>query len=411
MHDDMKAALTAALEAETATPWPDLEWVLRRGGRIRILRSVTIALVTIAVVGAAAGSASLLTGADGRDAPKPASPDETSETFEPSEPDRAAPVIEETTEQERAEIFAFRALAATGVMTPLGEHTYTWTSEEHTTRIDDAWKVGFAASDCAPREGPEGQSQTCRPVGGEDPRSGNARGPDTFVHVERDGNVWRVVGLDGVIRAEHRDRVVGYELPHELEESHWELPAISIWRITDDERSVQMWPLWVGPFPTDAPGSVCELQALDGEGRPVGDAVVYYVEPPAHAYSRMGWVMGRGAGTERPFEDAEATCHQYTGRGWEVEHGPDLIGQDGGVIGVSASLVWRGDRGFTAAAVCRATLVDEDGATLWEGTGKALALWRPGELKDYPYRTDVTVTTDGETVRADAIGDFECETR
>ncbi|HEY7873710.1 MAG TPA: hypothetical protein VIG64_01175, partial [Actinomycetota bacterium] len=147
------------------------------------------------------------------------------------------------------------------------------------------------------------------------------------------------------------------------------------------------------------------------EGRPVGDPGTFYVEPPDNEYSRANWVMGRGLDVEDDYVDAEATCRQYTGAGWEVEQGPDLIADGTAILGVSARLVWKGDRGFTASAVCRATLVDEDGAPVWEGSERVLPLWRPSELRDYPYHADVVVPTGGDPIEGGRPGEFDCETR
>ncbi|MDQ3660664.1 MAG: hypothetical protein M3454_06315 [Actinomycetota bacterium] len=80
------------------------------------------------------------------------------------------------------------------------------------------------------------------------------------------------------------------------------------------------------------------------------------------------------------------------------------------VSGITAELVWRGKEGFTAAALCRATLVDETGDEVWEGSGKVLPLWRPNELKNYPYRTELRVTARGGPVDAQGLGDFSCRT-
>ncbi|HEY7874906.1 MAG TPA: hypothetical protein VIG64_07260, partial [Actinomycetota bacterium] len=241
MLDDTRAALAQAVRDEGESSWPDLDFVTRRGRRIKTVRSLAIAFVTLGVVAAGVGSAALLTGPDRSPVmPRPVGPGE----------DRMEPVIENMTEQEQAEVFALRAMAATGVMTPLGEHTYTWFSDA-TSASGGTWRIGFTAADCSPRGGPEGQSQTCRSLTGTEGSDDEPRRADTFVAVERDTDVWRVTGMEGVITAQHRERVVGFELRQEPEPSHWELPAISIWD-TLGGPSLQMWPLWVGPYPTTA---------------------------------------------------------------------------------------------------------------------------------------------------------------
>jgi hypothetical protein len=60
--------------------------------------------------------------------------------------------VERMSGQEQAEVFAFRALAATGLMNPFGKRSYNFTYEDDTTRTDKGWRIGFAASDCQPRK-------------------------------------------------------------------------------------------------------------------------------------------------------------------------------------------------------------------------------------------------------------------
>ncbi|HEU4480605.1 MAG TPA: hypothetical protein VFS18_01860, partial [Actinomycetota bacterium] len=98
----------------------------------------------------------------------------------------------------------------------------------------------------------------------------------------------------------------------------------------------------------------------------------------------------------------------YTGPGWEVTGAPEVTRLSEGIVGIGARLTWRGAEGFTSAAVCRATLVDDAGKEVWAGTGRAQPLGRVEELGDYPYRTTVVVTTGGEPVEAEGIGEFTC---
>ena len=113
---------------------------------------------------------------------------------------------------------------------------------------------------------------------------------------------------------------------------------------------------------------------------------------------------------DRRIERAVGHCQQYTGAGWEVASEPELVrDEDGSVVGVTAALIWRGDKGFTTSAHCRANLVDDDKAIVWEGTGNVMALWRPGELKDYPYRAQAFITTRRGGVEAESVGEFTCQ--
>ncbi len=331
--------------------------------------------------------------------PQPA-PSEPEETATPKP--EGTEVVEEMTEQERAEVFAFRALADTGLMNPFGKRSYNFTYADDTTETDDGWRIGFAASDCEPRDG----TFTCRGLSGEDTRLGNAL-TDTFVTVALDGGRWRVVDVDGNILVDERERVIDYTLPQREEPSHWEFPAVGVWP-SDEGVSIEMMALWVGAYPTSTPGSVCEFQALDGNDDPVGEPQFFYQEPPNRPFERAGWIRGTGIEPASDVARGVVECHQYTGRGWEAASDPEIVGSPGDVSGVTAELVWRGDEGFTSTAVCRATLVDEAGDELWEGSGRVEPLWRPSELKDYPYRAEIFVSTRGESVDAQRIGEFTC---
>jgi|GEM_PF-1612631 len=327
----------------------------------------------------------------------------------PSEPEeKATPkpegseIVEELTEQEQAEVFAFRALADTGLMNPFGKRSYNFTYLDDTTQTDDGWRVGFAASDCEPRD----ETFTCRGLSGEG-SDGNAL-TDTFMIIALHEGQWHVVDVEGNMLADERERVVGYTLPQREEPSHWEFPAVGVWP-SDDGVFIEMVALWVGAYPTTAPGSVCEVQALNGNDVPVGEPRLSYEEPPNRSFERAGGVRGTEIEPSSDVERVVVVCRQYTGRGWEVASDPQIVGSPGQVSGAAAKLTWRGDEGITTAAVCRATLVDEAGDEVWEGSGRVEPLWRPNELKDYPYHAEVFVSTRGEPVDAEAVGEFTCQ--
>jgi len=137
--------------------------------------------------------------------------------------------------------------------------------------------------------------------------------------------------------------------------------------------------------------------------------MVFYQEPPSRAFERAGWIRGTQTQPTEDVARVAVDCRQYVGRGWEIGSGPEVLGGPGEVSGVSAEIVWRGDQGFTTAAVCSATLVDESGGVVWEGSQRILPLWRPSELKNYPYRSDVLISTRGKSVDAQSIGEFTCK--
>jgi len=403
MPDDVTRDIEKALEVEHKDRPPDIEWVVARGRRIRLLRFVTMVLSVVAVTGLL--STALIA------FPRDGSPDPV--TGDESPPSQASPspqkrregeVVEQITEQEQAEIFAFRAVAATGLMNPFGERSYHFTSRDDTTRTAEGWRIGFAASDCEPRMTRQGLVFTCRGLSGEDPELGNSS-TDTFVTVSLDDRKWRVVKVDGNMLDDERERLIGFTLPQRKEPSHWEFPAVGVWS-EDEETFVEMIPVWVGPYPTVAPGSVCEVEEFNAEGEMVGDQSLFYEETPNREFERAGWV--RGTGADRNAVQLTVDCRQYTGRGWEVASGPEIVGNQRRALSVEAELVWRGDEGFTSPAVCRATLVNEAGEVVGEESGRVEPLRHPSELKNYPYRADMSIWIGDEPADAEAIGEFTC---
>jgi hypothetical protein len=396
MSDDMTTKLKAQVESEVEHRQPDLDWVLARGHKLRARRiaagalggAVTAILVFVAVIA------------------QPWDDKPSRKTALPPPPQQqptansADALVEEVSEQEQAEIFAFRALATTELMGPFSKRSYNWTYEDDTSRTEHGWRIGFAASDCEPRDG----VITCRGLSGEDPELGNAL-TDTYATVVLDNHVWRVVDVEGNMLPEERERVIGFTQQQHGEPSHWEFPAAGVWSM-GQESMVSMFALWVGPYPTSGPGSVCMVKIMDTDGDIVGQPSVFYQEPPNRPFERGGWVRGTGAQAEAA--DVSVDCRQYTGAGWELTSEPQPVGEAGSVTGISAELEWQGDEGFTTAAVCEATLVDEAGSVVGEGSGRLEPLWRPDELKDYPYEATIFVNTRGEPIDAEKVGEFTC---
>lgn len=312
-------------------------------------------------------------------------------------------LVEEISEQTRAEIFAFRALAATGLMDPYGKRSYNWTYADDTSPTENGWRVGFAASDCAPRDG----GFTCRGLSGEDAELGNAL-TDTFLVVAIRENAWRVVDVEGNILDDERGRVIGHSLPDTDEPSHWDFASTGTWPSVDGVH-FSITPIWVGSYPTDAPGSLCEIQPVDTEGRPVLQPMIRYFEPPNRPFERGGWVFGSGFQPAEDVTDVVVTCRQRSGPGWEVTSDPQLAGEPGAALGATAEITWRGPEGFTSPAQCRATLVDAGGEVAWEGSARVEQYSRPDELGDYPYVEEAFVHTRGEKVDAYAVKEFECQ--
>ncbi|HZJ52121.1 MAG TPA: hypothetical protein VFF07_15070, partial [Actinomycetota bacterium] len=260
------------MDKEHAPGSPDLAWVLTRGHRLRLRRLALLAVSAVMVVAVINTAIVVLPSDDGARNFVARDPAPPHESIFPQAP-REGELVEEIPEQQRAEVFAFRALADTGLMDPFGERSFNWTYEDDTAQTPQgSWRIGFAASDCEPGSNSIG----CHGLSGEDPETGNALA-DTFVVVELNVGTWHVVGAEGNILEEERDRVVGYQLPDRVEPSHWEAPAASFWSVADGLQ-VTLLPLWVGPYPTKAPGSVCTIELRDGDDEVVADRLVRYRE-------------------------------------------------------------------------------------------------------------------------------------
>jgi len=396
MHDDkLRRELRRSVD-ENGMHRSDVGWVLERGQELRRRRSLVIGAVGVAFAVLAGIAVTALSRPDGDRLPLQGDRDATKDALR-------GEVVEDVSERFRAEIFAFRALAATDLMGPFLKRSYNWTYEDDTSETAEGWKVGFAASDCLPRGG----VFTCRGLSGEDPKLGNAL-TDTYVVVVLVDGQWEVLDVEGNMLDSDRTRIVGFSLPDRHEPSHWDFAAVDVWK--DQHETFSMIPIWVGPYPTTAPGSLCQTTFVDENGKRVGTPTTFYQEPPSRPFERGGWHRGGGIVPDEPFVDAEVRCRQYRGQGWEITDGPRLVGPVGEVSGVSAELIWRGGKGFTSAFVCRTTLLDADGKVVFKGSGRLEPLWRPSELRDYPYEATIIVPTRGRSsVDAHSVGDFGCE--
>lgn len=402
MSDDFVVQLERELEAETSRRRPDLDSVLRRGRRIRARRRTVFAFSLVAAGAVVVAALAFLPVGNIRDDSIDVPP------VPPAgiEQDSTGQVIEALSEQEEAEIFAFRAMAATELMNPYGKRSYNFTYREDTTKASGGWRVGFSAADCEPRTIDGSLTFTCRGLSGEDELGNSAT--DTFVIVRVRDDRLEVAGVEGNMLPDEKERLVGYSLSRVVEPSHWEFPSVGLWPASD---TIEMFALWVGPYPTKAPGSICELTVRSADGQIVERRQLMYQEPPSRPFDSGGWIHGTGVSGDGNPVSGTVECTQYTGRGWKVESEPEMIETDEGVVGVSATLVWGGPEGVTTPARCSGSLVDAEGEVVWEGSGSVSALWRPGELKNYPYRTDTLITTGGEPVDASAVGDFNCTSK
>lgn len=400
MPDELAAELEAAVDAETGPRQPDLAWVMQRGGRVRRLRRARMSAGVVAVIAIGSVGIQALEG-DNEPTPPPVASVSTPDVQEPL----PGEVVEDTPEAFQAQVFAIRALDAVGLMT-LDGRGFLINEQEEVVETDDGWRVPFSATECDP--------STCRPLSGErDPESGNALS-DTFVFVSLEDGRWEVIGTEGNMSREDHEALLGFWLPDVREPSHWEAHGV-VARSSDEGVSFQILPVWVGPFPTTAPGSVCSATPLDGSGEVLGEPTTFFQEAPTSESDRAGGVHSRPLLTgPESTQDVAVKCRQFTGPGWEIASEAEEVTMGGDIVGLSADLVWRGERGFTSAAVCHATLLDEDQEIAFEGSGRADPLWRPSELKEYPYRATVTIDFGGKGffgVENYYVDRFDCVSR
>lgn len=401
MRDELTDRLEGALQAESGQRQPDLAWVMQRGTRVRRLRLALMStgVVTVVALAAVVGTA-VLQGNDER-IPLPAPAASTTPDVQEPQPGE---VVEDIPEVFQAQFFAMRALDAVGLMT-LNGRGFLIDDQGEVVETQDGWRVPFSATECDP--------STCRPLSDErDPESGNPLS-DTFVVVALEDGRWEVVGTEGNMSQEDHEALLGFSLPQMREPSHWEAHGV-VTTGPDEGFSVQMLPVWVGPIPTAAPGSVCSVQPLDAEGHEVGSASLFFQEAPRDELDRAGSVHGRGISAPKSAVDARVDCRQYVGRGWELASEPEKTIEGRDIVGLSAELIWRGEEGFTTAAVCHGTLLDEDQEVVFEGSGRVEPLWRESELKQYPYEVTASISFGGKRfsgVEDHQVGEFDCESR
>ena len=393
MHDgDLGDRLRESTRGRTDIQ-PDVTWVLQRGRRLRRKR-LLVAVGTGILISILATT--FVLSMPNSETPSPVGPQpEPTSTVKIN---RQEEIDEAVTQQFRAEIFAHRAVARNGLMGPYLPRSYNW-AEDKTIQTQDGWRVAFAVSDCVPKGG----AFTCKGLSGDDPKTGNAL-VNSFLTVALSNGLWEVVHVEGNVLPGERELLVGFSLQDREEAPHWDFSAVGVW----ESDYAEAMPIWVGPFPTDAPGSMCRTRYLDEQGTEVGVSR-FYQEPPQRYHERGGWIRGGlGEPPKEHFVSAKVACEQHRVGGWVPKGSPSLVGEPGDVHGVGQKLQWQGEKDFTAAASCRASLVDDEGRVVWEGKTLVHALSEP-EMDDYPYETVAVITTGGP-IDAQSVGTFECET-
>lgn len=308
MRDELKTELESALEEGHRDRAPDLGWVVARGRRLRALRWVAITLSLVVIVGVASTGLGALSINRKSTGLAPGGDSGSKKSSSSARTDSKGRIVEQMTQQEQAEVFAFRALAATGLMNPYGKRSYNFTYEDDTTRTSNGWRVGFAASDCEPEQTGESYSFTCRGLSGDDPELGNAI-TDTWITVALGQGDWRVVKVEGNMLDGEVERVLGYEMPQRDEPSHWEFPAVAIWPM-NGETAVEMMALWVGPYPTSAPGSECAMQGITADGEIFGERSRFFEKPPRRPFDRAGWIRATSVESSPDLARMVVKCRQ-----------------------------------------------------------------------------------------------------
>lgn len=304
-------------------------------------------------------------------------------------------LYEHIDEVTRAKIFVLRALTATELRQPLSSRTYGVMDDLAGNRQGNRGVFSLTASDCAPRD----NVHTCR---------GSTEAHEALITVALLGVNWEVVGIDGEMPDEDRGALMGFSLPDKREPSHWDMSAAAVGEGTDrSNRFVEVWPFWVGPYPTDALGSVCEATPVDALGAAVGLPTVFYQESPNRPFEVDDWARGGGVNIPAEAVDATVECTQYTGKGWVRVSEPRFIGSPERPFGVEATMRWVGDPRFTTPLKCHVTLLDENGEVVWEDDEFVPALWHSRDLETYPYETDVAAHFPSAPPAAE-VGSFDC---
>ncbi len=360
--DDLSTELKKALAAEQSgvdVPRSDFAAVASRGWRVRVFRlsvPVLAGLILLVglwgIVGAVSDRGNEVVG------DRKPSPHQTQEPL-PSYP--PAPK-NSGTEQDQAEVFAIRALAANDLYDPLGT---LYGFRDDVQRTEGGWRIGFSASKCTPR--------TCTAMSGTD-ESGHGL-VDSWLRVALKDSHWTVTGVEGNFDEAATSSLSGYSRPQTAEPPHWEYPQVSISGPTDGPKGsidFSAAQIWVGPMPSDAIGTACWPEGLNDK-----DEVVYrdhgsYQPPPRHDTNRGDAIFVTGMPGEGVVE-VRMTCFPYTGPAWKVVSGPVLTTVSQSVF-ATLRVTWTGEPMSGQMGGCRVRLINENGDVI--GTGReALQIW------------------------------------
>lgn len=190
----------------------------------------------------------------------------------------------------RAAVFAVRAVAAAGLLDPLGD----FYALKETIERADSWVVKFRPSICYQTA----KVETCR-----------ENGPGSVeVTVAGDRLVVRSVRVP--MDAGQRHELLSYSEPLVEEVYDWEFPYI---RVDPQEEGwgVRTSPLWTGPMPPPIPdyGSICRLIAFDAKGKVVyRDERRHPMEVRGERFRAAGVLVTGTPPTTQPVASAIFSC-------------------------------------------------------------------------------------------------------
>lgn len=409
--DDLKRRLEDALQQQRASKPSNLEWVVNRGKGLKRMRwaagTATFMCVTAAIIlGLTLGDVEV----------RRPSNEDVGEASPPPQEDRLeqhpdsfrVPRSEADmgTEQDQAEVFAIRALRTVGLYEPADRIYFVQKVEP----LPKGWSVSLAGSTCNIR--------TCRGLSGND-QLGNSVIDSSVTVLLDDGN-WSVTQAQGNFTQDDIASLEGVTLRQVPEAPHWEVPAVKFetehfeeterYEETDQQDQIGVefgaFGLWVGPLPSDAPGTLCQPVAFSASGAVTGTGEVIYRSPPRREFERSGGVYGTAFGASAPVDEVRMDCEIYDGPGW-VASEPDMRkAQEGSAVVVRARVKWADEPFSFVEGVCLAEVANESGQILGTGEDRLQHTWPPKEVRQ---PQDVTIRIDMDNPdEAKSVSHFSC---
>lgn len=261
--------------------------------------------------------------------------------------------------QERAEVFAIRALVHADLFDPRG---YYYSFSEDVKKVDrSSWRIAFGASRCGWFTNKKGERfKTCKGLSGHD-KLGNSK-TDAWLTVTFSGDAWSVTKLEGNFVGKAR-QMLRFTLPDRNEIPHWEYPSVAF-QVKGRNTAFEAADLWVGPIPYRGPGSYCRVIGQNEAGDVIYEGKPMYHNAPDSHWERAGGLMS--SGFEGRAAEVTIECTRFEGDGWQpVSIELEVIGDE--AVRVIAPLRFYGEHANSAAAECDAILYDADDQVLGNG--------------------------------------------